>query len=146
MCEQKPIFEQYKVIHESIQGWHTYSWQSTAIIIPMLGAGIYYLVNEIKGFEESLVFGGVIIGVCFFWLYWQKYLYQCNRIRAKMAREFEKEIHGDDWRKYGYYNRLHIKLKKPVIGRMFNVNYIIAAVYIIAVVLVGCQRSTLNGG
>lgn len=89
---QKLLLENYKVLHESVQNSHRYSWTLTSIFIPLVFGAAAFLFEYFKDIETlsfMIANAGILLAILF-WRLAIKFLENCNKLRQHQLMEIEK--------------------------------------------------------
>ena len=106
--EYKIQFEQYKILHESVQNSHKLSWTITSIFFPIAIGSMAFLVKHSRDLDIwQYTIGTVSIEVMLlFWVRTIKFLENSNKVRFHLLKKIEKQI------SFEYYGVLHDHQKR----------------------------------
>jgi energy-converting hydrogenase Eha subunit A len=88
------LLENYRVLHESVQNSHKYSWTLTSIFVPLIFASIAFLFNSESSIGKYffLVLSLGIVVTLLFWLFAIRFLENCNKLRTSRLRQIEEML------------------------------------------------------
>jgi hypothetical protein len=145
--ETQGKYEHYKLLHESVQACHSYSWQLTAIYVPAIGAGIYMLAKAEADMSSSIVMGILLMALTLYWYFNQRALDGFNKVRYGLLKKLEAELFPGDRRWMAYYETLFPPDKeRPWYSNFSVLRGAILAVYLIVIGWVIWVNVSTDGG
>jgi len=113
--------ERYKILHESVQNSHKFSWTMTSIFIPIAFGSMAFLVKHSCDLDIwQLAIGTIgIEGMLLFWVCMIKFLEQCNKVRFELLKKIETHISSESGDTqdipFEYYTVLYDRKKREKI-------------------------------
>lgn len=117
----KMQIERYKILHESVQNAHGYSWTMTGIYIPIAFGFTALLIQHSRDLDVWQYAMGTVGIECLllFWFLTIKFLENCNKVRFSLLKKIEAHVSpqvGDtEGVPFEYYGVLYNREKRRAI-------------------------------